>query len=138
MSKRSLVRLTSCAVLVALASCGSDTAPQSSTTLYFVAVFANPNVTVRVNGRVLGQLKTQFTGSLNGTNSCPPLAQAAATGTALSLTVRSGEQWEFAWDYGNGQSDADNLNVTSDVVESTCLVEPIPAPPGVPARFGGR
>ena len=107
--------------------CNSDAAaptPQTSP-LFVFTTFANPNVTVRVNGQVLGTLTRQATTTTN----CTQLAQGVAAGSVLMFTARLGQQYTIAWDYGNGKTGNDQLDATADVVASECLIEPIdPAP----------
>jgi hypothetical protein len=103
----------------------------TTTTLYIFANFANPNVTVKVNGQSLGQLTRQYTGSIQD---CASLAAVVTPGTMLHTTLHLGTTYEIQWDYGNGMSDADDLPANSDVIETPCPVELIPAPPAVPNR----
>jgi hypothetical protein len=104
--------------------CVRDTGVPTSTALYVYATFANPNVTVKVNGQPLGSLSRQYTGG----DDCPSLSHVVTDGTMLHFTVQLGQTYEIAWNYGNGQSDADDLAVTSDVVASPCIFEAIVAP----------
>lgn len=96
----------------------------TKTTLYVFADFANPNVTVRLNGQALGALTRQYTGATD----CASLSHVVTTGTMLHFDVQLGQTYEIAWAYGDGRSDADNLAATSDVVEEPCVFEPIQAP----------
>jgi hypothetical protein len=43
---------------------GHDTTATSQTTMFVFASFANPNVTVTINGQPLGQLSRQYTGGV--------------------------------------------------------------------------
>lgn len=96
----------------------------TTTTLYVYATFANPTVTVKLNGQALGSITRQYTGG----DDCPSLSHVVTDGTMLHFTVQLGQTYSIVWDYGNGRTDSDNLPATSDVVESPCLIEPIAAP----------
>lgn len=127
-------RLATLARLLAFsfaAGCVRDTGVPTSTTFYVYATFANPNVTVKVNGQPLGSLTRQYTGG----DDCPSLSHVVTDGTMLHFTVQLGQTYEVAWTYSSGQNDADDLAVTSDVVSSPCVFEAITAPStAAPAR----
>lgn len=110
----------------AIACNGDAAAPTPQTSPLFVyTTFTNPNVTVRVNGQVLGILTRQAT----TTSGCAQLAQGVTAGSVLMFTARLGQQYTIAWDYGNGKAGSDQLDATADVVASECLIEPIDAAP---------
>lgn len=113
--------------LIAAIGCNGDaTAPTPQNSPLFVyTTFANPNVTVRVNGTILGTLTRQAAVT---TDYCTSLTQGVAAGTVLMFTARLGQQYAITWDYGNGITGSDQLDATADVVASQCLLEPIDAP----------
>jgi hypothetical protein len=112
--------------LLASSGCASDPSiPTPQTTPLFVyTTFANPNVTVRVNGQVLGTLTKQAT----ATGDCTQLTQGVAAGAVLTFTARLGQQYAITWDYGGGKTGSDQLDATADVIASECLIEPIDPP----------
>ncbi|MGH7616278.1 MAG: hypothetical protein ACREPM_03545 [Gemmatimonadaceae bacterium] len=108
------------------ASCNVAATQPDHESLYIYAIFANPNVTVRVNGAVLGQLTRQYTGGQD----CASFAAVVTQGTMLSMTVHVGQTYAITWDYSNNTTGNDILPLTSDILATTdCLDEQIPLPP---------
>jgi hypothetical protein len=107
-----------------------DTSPSQQTTLFVFANFANPNVTVKINGQTLGQLTRQYSGGID----CASFGAVVTAGTMLRTTLQLGQTYDIEWSYGDGRSDSDELAVTSDVIASPCPFEEIGAPAGVPSR----
>ena len=105
-----------------------DSTASQQTTLYVYAAFANPNVTVKINGQTLGQLTRQYTGS----NDCPSMAAVSTAGTMLHTTLQLGQTYDIEWSYGDGRSDQDELPASSDVIDTPCPFEAIGAPAGAP------
>jgi hypothetical protein len=117
-------------VLLALVlAVGCDSSPSAptpqSSPLFVYTTFANPNVTVRVNGTVLGTLTKQATVT---SDYCGSLTQGVAAGSVVMFTARLGQQYAITWDYGNGKTGSDSLDATAEVISSQCLGEPIDAP----------
>lgn len=126
-----VVKFVPVTLMMIAASCiVHDSTASQSTTLYVYAAFANPNVTVRVNGQALGQLTRQYTGG----NDCASMAAVVTAGTMLRTTLQLGQTYEIQWDYGDGRSDRDDLAATTDVVETPCPFEAIGAPAVPPSR----
>lgn len=97
----------------------------TTATLYVFANFANPNVSVKVNGQSLGQLTRQFTGDIGD---CASMGAVVTPGTMLHETIHLNQTYEIEWDYGNGHTDQAELPATSDVIDSSCPFAQIPAP----------
>ncbi len=119
--------LMSTLILLASACVVRNGTEPTKTTLYVFADFANPNVTVRVNGQALGQLSHQYTGATD----CASLSHVVTSGTMLHFDVQLAQTYEIAWAYGDGRTDADNLSATSEVVAEPCVFEPVPAPASI-------
>jgi hypothetical protein len=97
----------------------------TTATLFVFANFANPNVSVKVNGQTLGQLTRQFTGDVGD---CASMGAVVTPGTMLHETIHLNQTYDVEWDYGNGKTDQVELPATSDVIDSSCPFAQIPAP----------
>lgn len=128
---RRVAPLLCAALLVGTTSCFvHDTTATQQTTMFVFANFANPNVTVTINGQPLGQLSRQYTGGID----CASLNAVVTAGTMLRTTLELGNTYDIEWSYNDGRTDADNLAATSDVIASPCTFEQIGAPVGVPPQ----
>jgi hypothetical protein len=67
--------------------------------------FANPNVTVTINGQTLGQLTRQYTGATD----CASMGGVVTPGTMLHTTLELGKTYDIEWNYNDSRSDADDL-----------------------------
>jgi hypothetical protein len=125
------LRVVCVALLTSGVSCAMhETTAAQSTTLFIFANFANPNVTVKINGQTLGQLTRQYSGGID----CASFGAVVTAGAMLRATLELGQTYDIEWSYNDGRSDRDELAVTSDVIDSPCPFEEIGAPVGVPPR----
>ncbi len=111
---------------LAIVACNeSSTSPlPQAVTLFVYADYANPNVTVSVNGSTLAQITKQYTASTD----CSVLITKGAADGVYSFPARLNQHYSINWTYSNGTADADSVTIDSDLVQFTCLFEPIEAP----------
>jgi hypothetical protein len=115
--------------------CAGETSPANNlTTLYIYADYALPNVSVSVNGKTLGTITQQYTGSLD----CTVLSAKGLVDGVLAVTVSGGLHYDLSWIFSSGKVDSDSFDATEDFFSVPCLLEPITAPPASAIVSGGR